>query len=252
MSGDEAVTLFYQPGCSSCLRTKEFLAARKVPFRAVDVLNDPNGMAELRALGVMKVPVVSKGKRWAFGVYLDKVSELVGIEYGAKRRLSPEELYGRLDRILGAARSYIELVPEDKLKVTIPKRETRDIRDLSYHIFAVPVDFIEALDGAEYTQATAHVPDSIRGRGDLLAYADSVRRRTADWYKSQAPASWSRIFKTMWGDQTIHEVFERTTWHSGQHTRQLIAMLEMIGRPAPSPLTNADFAGLPMPERLWD
>ena len=45
---------------------------------------------------------------------------------------------------------------------------------------------------------------------------------------------------------------ERVAWHSGQHTRQLMLALEKLGLRPDRPLTDADFAGLPMPEQLYD
>jgi hypothetical protein len=50
----------------------------------------------------------------------------------------------------------------------------------------------------------------------------------------------------------MHEVLERTTWHSAQHTRQLIVVLDSLGREADGRLTGADLQGLPLPEKAWD
>ncbi|RMF04668.1 MAG: hypothetical protein D6773_06145, partial [Alphaproteobacteria bacterium] len=58
--------------------------------------------------------------------------------------------------------------------------------------------------------------------------------------------------KVYYGDVTLHEVLERTGWHSGQHTRQLMLVLETLGIVPDRPLTDADFAGLPMPKEVWD
>ena len=44
----------------------------------------------------------------------------------------------------------------------------------------------------------------------------------------------------------------KTGWHSGQHTRQLMLTLEKLGTEPDQPLTDTDFAGLPMPEQVWD
>ena len=47
-------------------------------------------------------------------------------------------------------------------------------------------------------------------------------------------------------------VFERVTWHSAQHCRQMVAVLERMGIQPDGPLTASDLAGLPLPERLWE
>jgi hypothetical protein len=50
----------------------------------------------------------------------------------------------------------------------------------------------------------------------------------------------------------MHQVFERSTWHSAQHARQLVALLERFGIKPERPLTSEELAGLPLPERLWE
>ena len=68
--------------------------------------------------------------------------------------------------------------------------------------------------------------------------------RDADW---NAPAN------VYYGEQTLHQFLERTTWHSGQHTRQLMWLLRtQFGVEPDDPVPAAIFAGLPMPEAVWD
>ena len=47
-------------------------------------------------------------------------------------------------------------------------------------------------------------------------------------------------------------LFERSTWHSAQHARQLIAVLERFGIEPERRLGAAELAGLPLPEGLWE
>ncbi|MEK7877879.1 MAG: NrdH-redoxin, partial [Pseudomonadota bacterium] len=58
--------------------------------------------------------------------------------------------------------------------------------------------------------------------------------------------------KTFFGMQPIHMLYERSTWHSAQHARQLAAVLERLGIEPDGRLTAEDLAGLPLPERLWE
>ena len=58
-----------------------------------------------------------------------------------------------------------------------------------------------------------------------------------------------------WRDRTVPNsprVFERVTWHSAQHCRQLVPVLERMGIQPDRLLTASDLAGLPLPERLWE
>jgi hypothetical protein len=47
-------------------------------------------------------------------------------------------------------------------------------------------------------------------------------------------------------------VFERSTWHSAQHSRQLADVLERYKIQPDGKLTAQDLAGLPLPERLYE
>jgi hypothetical protein len=57
---------------------------------------------------------------------------------------------------------------------------------------------------------------------------------------------------TYYGERSLHELLERCTWHSAQHARQIIAVLERLGIEPDRRLTAADYAGLPMPAGLWE
>ena len=58
--------------------------------------------------------------------------------------------------------------------------------------------------------------------------------------------------KTYYGERPLHELLERCTWHSAQHARQIIAVLERLGIKPDGPLADSDYAGLPMPKGLWE
>jgi glutaredoxin len=245
------VKLYHAPGCSSCLRTKEFLAARNVDFESIDVVNHPTGMSDLTALGIHRVPVVRVGEKWVFGEYLDKVSSLLGIDYAVRQMLPPDQLLAKLDFFLAAAQRYIKAFPDEKLSLPMHNRPERDVRSIAHHIFVIPIDFIEATAGKEYKQ-DAPVPDWIRTADDLVAFGDESRRRSAEWFKAQTEASWKKTLVSLWGEHSHYELWERTAWHSGQHTRQLAAMLDLAGIAPPDRLPPSAFADLPMPERVWE
>ena len=60
------------------------------------------------------------------------------------------------------------------------------------------------------------------------------------------------MVETYYGPQSLHEVQERATWHIAQHCRQWMMLLEMAGIAVEPPLGDVDFAGLPMPQQVWD
>jgi glutaredoxin len=92
--------VYWQPGCSSCLRTKEFLIANGVEFESINVLEDEKGFQELEALGVRLVPIVARGKDWANGAVFRDVARVAGFEWGGHEMLAPAEMVARINVIL--------------------------------------------------------------------------------------------------------------------------------------------------------
>ena len=84
--------VYWRPGCSSCVKVKEFLTNLGVEFESVNVSAKPEAMDELRELGVRTVPVVARGKDYVFAQELADVSEFIGRKVDF-RRLPPEALY---------------------------------------------------------------------------------------------------------------------------------------------------------------
>jgi hypothetical protein len=85
----------------------------------------------------------------------------------------------------------------------------------------------------------------------IVSYGTDVRQRFRDWWQGGDTAA-ARTLSTYYGPQSLHELLERTTWHSGQHVRQWMMLLEREGVGHSRPLGDADFARLPMPQNVWD
>src|SRR5262245_27405211 len=100
-TGVPTIELFWMPGCSSCLRMKEFVEKTGMPFTAVNVVEAPESRAFLRAQGV-NPPAARLGDRYANGVDLRKIAELLGVEYTPPVMLAPEALVARYEVIQAA------------------------------------------------------------------------------------------------------------------------------------------------------
>ena len=74
----QSLRVYWRPGCSSCVRVKEFLSGLGVEYQSVNVSATPEAMDELRALGVRTVPVVARGKEYVFAQELADVSRFIG------------------------------------------------------------------------------------------------------------------------------------------------------------------------------
>ncbi len=247
--------VYWQPGCSSCLKTKEFLLANGMEFESINVLEDERGFRELEALGVRLVPIVARGKDWANGAVFRDVARVAGFEWGGHEMLAPVDMVARIDGILSAALRFTGQIAEDRLDAMLPGRP-RSYRQLAYHVFNIPEVFLNRVEhDAPYTYEAllSNLPPDLETKEDLLNYGAGVQSRLNAWWgRAGRETDFSQPGKVYYGDVTLHEVLERTGWHSGQHTRQLSLVLDKLGIAPDRPLTDADFAGLPMPNQVWD
>ncbi len=85
MLAAERVKVFWQPGCTSCLRTKEFLTKSGVDYESINVHGNPAGMEELRKLGARSVPVVARGGKFVFAQALGDVIEFLDLKVQVHR-----------------------------------------------------------------------------------------------------------------------------------------------------------------------
>ena len=238
------------------MRLKEFLSVRGIDFVSVNVLEDPAGLAELQKLGARSVPVLSRGDKFTFGQSTKQIVEFLGIDEKSGPELSPAELYARLDKFMTAAIELLPLMPYDRLDTHVPGRP-RSYRTLGFHLFRVVDAFLDANQGITLVQAMfREEPAADANTAALVAYGTKVRQRFRDWWaayeKLGGDTSGTRTLDTYYGPQSLHELLERTTWHSGQHVRQYMMLLEREGQTHGRPLVEADFARLPMPQNVWD
>ena len=195
-----------------------------------------------------------KGEQYAMGQMLEPFAKLAGIDLSKIGGLSPEQLFGKYEMVFAAGQRYArQFSPEQMRERVIPHRD-RSIHTLCYHIFRIGESFLETWDGAEYTVKIAdnEPPASLKTGDDIARYGAEVWKRYEAWWKGLDDRALSRTLKTYYGDTVAHRVFERCTWHSAQHCRQLVAVLERMDIKPDRPLTPEDLKGLPLPERLWE
>ena len=246
------VHLYWATGCTSCLRAKEFLERNDVSFVSHNVIEDRTVLDDMEARGMPRqVPIIRRGDDWADAQGLDEVARISGVEHEADP-LPVDELYRRLEVVLGAVVRYLELLPEDTLSVDIPNRP-RSVGELSYHTFSVVESFLDHEDGVPLTSYEPELEWTNRSTDALTAYGEYVGTRLRDWYEGPGrERDFSETASVYYGDPTVHEYFERTTWHAGQHTRQLEWMIAERFPVEAEPLGPSIWEGLPMPEKVWD
>jgi len=245
------ITVFWQPGCTSCLRTKEFLRGHGVEFESVNVREDPEAPVRLAALGARSVPVIARGDAFVYGQDLATVARFVGIAVDT-HRLDVPVLVSRLLALLDSAAALTSQLPADAWAQQPPGRERTHL-DLAYHVSQVVVGFLDAALGGRltYEHFERRLPEHAASAADVARLIRSVSQALAVWWganQSRLPAA----LDTYYGRQPLHAVLERTTWHVAQHARQLQRLLELRGvapRPRLEPML---LDGLPLPEDVWD
>lgn len=226
------------------------LSSWGVEYEPVNVEADPNAIGEMERLGVKLVPVVTDGERVFHGWNPEKLAEFLGVEYKEAPPLAPSELMARLEKILATAERTIQKTQVEHLHIKIPNRD-RTVRELAWHIFRLSVAYRDAMEEGYFPEAWLQEtppPETATGK-DIAVYGREVQERLTDWFRH--PESVQGTVETYYGKQTAHQLLERTTWHAAQHLRQVGALLEEAGVTLPEPLTENDFAGLPLPKELW-
>jgi hypothetical protein len=223
----------------------------------VDVLNTPGGREALfEKYGMRKVPVLAKDDDFVFGQMLDPFAKFVGIDPNTIPRLSPEQLFRKQQTVFAAAQRLLRQFPNEALQEKVIPNRPRVLATMGYHIFRIGEAFLETWDGAEYSVKIAdnEPPAEMKTFEDIARFGESISKRYQDWWAKLTPQDKAlpRMLKTYYGDTQAHRVYERITWHSAQHARQLAAVLERMGITPDRPLTAEELAGLPLPERLWE
>lgn len=220
------------------------------------MLNDAGGRERLLAYGIRNVPVVAKGERFVFGQNLEDVAEFVGLEGSGHTPLPPVELIRRWVIVLRAAQRFMRQMPAERMNERVIDNRERSIRLMGHHVFRIAEAYLETVEnGVEYWIQHANVPpkDGTFLTGDEIArYGEQVIARLEKWWAGVTDPSLSQEVKTYYGMQPVHQLFERSTWHSAQHARQLTAVLERFGLEPDGRLKPEELAGLPLPERLWE
>ena len=220
------------------------------------MLNDADGKQRLTELGAAAVPVLARGEEFIFCQNLEDVAEFVGLQGSGHTPLPAPLLFEKWIQVLRAAQRYVRQIPSARLAERVIDNRDRSIRLMSHHIFRIAEAFLEtAIDDVEYWVSNANVPPregTCEMGEEIAAYGDTIIVRLGAWWDALEDKSGAQKVRTFYGRPPMHQLLERSTWHSAQHTRQLIAVLERFAIEPDRRLTAEDLAGLPLPEGLWE
>ena len=215
---------------------------------------DEGGLDELRRLGARSVPVVSCGDRFVFAQVIRDVVEFLELDETTGPALSPAELCARYDHVLATAIRLVRQMPDDRLEHQLPNRP-RSYRMLMHHIFQIPTAYLDMEEQGGtlvYASLVVPPPSEMRTSAATADFGAGVRARLNAWWPRAANEDFHRPVPTYFGETSRHEMFERTVWHSAQHTRQIASLLEQAGIAPDRPLGPADIRGLPLTDKIWD
>jgi hypothetical protein len=240
------IEAYWMPGCSSCLRMKEFIQKSGRDWVAINVDERTDVRAELEARGMIP-PVARLGDRWVNGVDLAAVAELIDVPYEPPVIMPAQDLVDRYNLNLDVARGIISVMTDEMFVFSLPNRE-RQMFDLANQVASVMRAFLQAYYDDHHTTQSYGKPPEVQTKQDLLDRLDETRRLFNAWWEEDGfDDPLDRVTQTYWGYPTLLEVLEREVWHTTQHIRQLDYVLKEFDVVPPIPLTEANLAGLPLP-----
>lgn len=231
---------------------KEFLTSQGIEYESIDVHNDTAGLAQLRELGARSVPVVALAGRYTLAQSLRDVIKFLDLKTRMMDMLPPAQLVAKLDLVLTTAARLCAQFSEEQLR-TVFRNRNRTVGALVFHVVRVAQMGLQAAQQIELRfEGFDDLPPAEWRSANLINWAHEIRGQLKTWWQSEPDKTLAYDVPTYYGRRPMHEVLERTAWHSAQHTRQLALILENYGVTPDRPLGAEDLAGLPVPEEVWD
>ncbi len=230
------------------------MSVRGIAFESINVLED-DGMDKLRALGARTLPVVARNGKFVFAQVIRDVVEFLELNEDTGPKLSPAQLAERYERVLTAAVSSVRQMPDSALSKELPNRP-RSWLVLMHHMFQIPVEFLDSLAERRvlaYEKMVEAPPEGMTTSAQIADFGEALHGRFSAWWQAEGAAlEYSRPFEAYFGTTSLHEMFERTVWHSTQHVRQVQSLLQQEGITPSDKLGLDVIEGLPLTEKVWD
>jgi hypothetical protein len=226
------------------------LSSWGVSYEGIDVEAHPSAMADLERLGIPIFPATIVGEQFVHGWNPKALAELVGVQYVEGPRLMPEELWRRLDHVLAANQMAVRAVSPEQLETRAPDRD-RTLRQLAFHVFRLSAAFADCREQGQFPEAwlLEEAPPGTQDGAAIAEYGQRVRERLLAF--CTRPGWCEGHVSTYYGEQTAHELMERTTWHAAQHVRQVYWFLDRLRIRVEDGLSERDLQGLPIPNAVW-
>ena len=236
---------------------KDHLTTREVEFVSINIVEDEAALGQLKEMGALALPVLARGTDHVIGLDMDQVRAFIGAEEAPPELLPAEELVRRVERFVPAAVRLAAQLPSGCHDRPIPGRD-RTYLGLANHIVAHVEIFLTLAGGASFTlegvdeEVLRGLERHIDPPQQLGARAGEAMSRLRGWLSTATAGELDRVVATFFGDQTVHQLLSGCAYSVAQHTRQLTAVLEMLGIQPDRPVGGDAYAGLPMPAGVWE
>jgi hypothetical protein len=211
------------------------------------VENDQVAAEEMKALGLVTVPVVAVGERYVIGYNPMKFKELLNLTSTARWEAEPGEMFAALDQLLGALQVAALQIPRDKLSYTSPDRD-RDLQNFTIHISHRVQRGLDAARTLKFGASTPEIYIEAAKPHDtpekIAAYAAGVQERLRAWRASAGDAALSQTVDGYMGQISLLQLFEMITNHTAHHLRQLYVFMERVRIEPKDPLSVEQLRGV--------
>jgi glutaredoxin len=243
--------VYWQPGCTSCLKVKEFLREHSIEFDSINVRQDARAFARLETHGVRSVPVLVRGEDFVLGQDIDEVARFVGVAL-ERVRLPDDVLAARLMALLDLAAHFTRRIPDAALATALPGR-TRTYLDLVYHVPMIVSALLDATAGGSVTfeHFKRKPPADVRTPESAAQVTQRMSQTFAAWWAANRALPPAQL-DTYYGVHPFAIVLERTVWHVAQHVRQLESIVEHLTGTAAPGIPEHLLTALPLPRDIWD
>jgi glutaredoxin len=248
----EAIRVYWIPGCSSCLRAKEFLEKTGFPFESINVLESHEAEVTLKELN-LTVPSVVVGAEGVPGLDLVGIAQLIGYDYQPPAILAPEVMKDKYIAIIDALARLVNQLPPGGLDEAQSSERNRDLRTLAGHATSIMRTFLYAYDNDVFDKSLNSAPplETIQTTDQLISRARETKVLFETWWKMLGfDDDLDHVIDTYFGSRTLLEILERQTWHTGHHVRQIAHRVELFGITPDWATMDDDLNGLPLPDRI--
>jgi hypothetical protein len=217
----------------------------------------PEVEKEMRELGFDIVPViVVDGTHTIAGFDVPALEQALGIDANASRDLCASELLEKYRAFFLGARRAVLQIPNENLDWITPENERRSqtLRQLAFHLFDRPDVCMDAARTGRYTYEMCHqyehLANGFRTTQEIVEYADIIEDRLTDFLANHAEVT-DNVVETYFGPKTVGKLLNMALVGTGLRIKQTYHFLRAIGVEPTDPLREEEFAGVPVPKKIF-